>query len=287
MNFRFANFDDIDQLKVIWKACFNESDKAIEFFFKNKFPNARCVVLEIDKKIISALYMLDTNMVLSGDLCPCYYLYAAGTLPNFQGHGYMSKLIEYANKQAVRLKKRISVLLPASKELYNYYEKQGYKAFFKRRFVTLSYDDMSKYKGACTNKDMSISSMYGLMKIMCKDNYGSVLWSESSFKYAININEIYGGKTVVSYKGYAMCIPLSSNTLLVSELIYFEDGFKELMAKIYSEFPKFNFYKFRFPLFEKCLNGIGEEERFGMIKILDKNLFLKENIKPYLGLTLD
>ena len=84
-----------------------------------------------------------------------------------------------------------------------------------------------------------------------------------------------------------MCIPLSSNTLLVSELIYFEDGFKELMAKIYSEFPKFNFYKFRFPLFEKCLNGIGEEERFGMIKILDKNLFLKENIKPYLGLTLD
>ena len=287
MNFRFADFKDIDQLKVIWKDCFNESDKAIDFFFENKFPNTRCVVLEVDKRIVSALYMLDANMVLSEKLCPCYYLYAAGTLPNFQGHGYMSKLIEYANKQAIRLKKKISVLLPASKELYNYYEKQGYKAFFKRRFITLNCNDMSRYNEECTKRCMSISSMYELMKVKCKDNYGSILWPESSFKYAIDINEVYGGKTVVSSKGYAMCIPLLDNTLLISDFIYFKDGFDELMAKIYSEFPKFNFYQFRFPLFEDHLNDVGKDEYFGMINILDENLFLKENIKPYLGLTLD
>ena len=286
MNFKLATNKDIPSLKQIWSICFNEPQEAIDLFFENKFNNKNCVVLEVENKIVSALYMLDATIVLNDKIYPCYYLYAAGTLPSYRGLKYMTQLINYSNDLAFKNGKDFSFLLPASKSLYGYYGKLGYKRFFKQKIVVLQNEDMKKYKVSFKKEEISLDSVNNLRYNFLLDKEGSIMWSKESIKYAILINEAYNGKTVFAKEGYAICIPQDSENLIITELISSNSSFDNLIGAIYSNFPSYDYYHFRLPAFDNHFKN-GKNIDFGMIKVLNKNINLNDKSNPYLGLTLD
>lgn len=289
MNLRLSKTSDISDLKHIWDICFKESEPniALKTFFDNKFCTENCVVCEVDDKIVSALHMLNSDIILKDSLCPSYYLYAAGTLPSYRGLGYMESLINYANELAFSNGKFFSVLLPENDSLYNYYGKLGYKKFFKNKIVTLKKKEMELYKSYSEPNILSIDKIYNLRFDLCSKKEGSVIWDRESIQYAFDINNLYNGKTVFVKEGYAICSIQDDDTLLITEFICSHLYFRNLMGTIYKNFSNYKSYKFRLPSFEEYFDNIGKISCFGMIKNLNKNICLNVEADPYLGLPLD
>ena len=290
MKLRLAYNTDQNQLINIWKICFNDMDEAIKLFFCNRFKTKDCVVCELNSKIVASLYMFDASIKDNNGVLSAFYIYAAGTLPNYRGKGYMKALISYANSIQLLRNKKCSFLLPANDRLYGYYNKLGYKKFFKSCFLSLSNSKMKRYvnSGMYVEQELDFNNLYDLRTKICSKNLGSIIWDKKAIDYAFKLNDIYGGKNIILKDGYAICI-LNGNNLEIVEFFANENSFNNLMKSIYNQFPKCNLYKFKFSktLTKFFKNSIIKD--FGMIKFLDEELNHNMNNAsyPYLGLTLD
>lgn len=292
MRLRLSNELDKLELMKIWKQCFKDTDDSINYFFLKKFKPNKCTVCEVDSKVVASLYMLDVYISIEGSVEKAYYLYAAGTLPEYRGRGYMKSLISYANIIQFYRGKKYSILLPANDSLYDYYKILGYKKFFKSGFLELSNLQMKNYirNIDILNENVDFEKVSLLRYKLCVNNSGSIVWEEQAIKYAFEINNIGKGENIVLSNGdYAIC-NLSSNSLNIIEFISTEKNFYNLMTKIYRKFPECDFYKFRFPQFCNYFNEKVVIKDFGMIKnIGDNSNFIDymNNNNAYLGLTLD
>lgn len=291
MECRLAKISDIDQIISIFKVSFNETDENLKVFFKEKFKLDKCVVCVDDQKVVALLNIFDTKLVGNNCLEKANYIYGAATHPEHRKKGYMSKLINYSNKLAYSNGYKYSILLPATADLYNYYLKLGYVKFFKAHFLNISNNELKNYVNNDFKefKTLSIDSMSKLRFNICKDHIGTAIWDVDDLKYAINMNKNYGGDTVFSNEGYALCYVSHNNVLQVIEFMVTEKDFNNLVTAIYKKYPNIN-YRFRLPLFSNYFNKRGKIDYFGMLKPLDKDFncdIINKSLYPYLGLTLD
>ncbi len=124
----------IPSLINLWHEVFGDDEDYIRLFFKEAYFDSECFAEIIDGEIVSALYLLKSDIKYGGKIYHGRYLYAAATLPSHRGKGIMSELIgeaaEYAHSQSLDF----IALVPASDSLYDYYGKFGYKqAMYKYR----------------------------------------------------------------------------------------------------------------------------------------------------------
>lgn len=286
------NCQYIEDLKTLFRVCFQESEEAIRCFFEHRFQKENCVVLIKDYKVVSALYLLETRILLEGELISAYYLYAAATLPEYQGRGYMRKLIAFSNTVAAARGWQYSVLLPANDGLYHYYKQSGYQKWYATRVVTITSKEMKKYVSVPKKQSntFSFDKMYQLRFNICGNFDGSVIWDEKAIEYACLLSDVYKGKTIFSKDGYALCSPVCNGVVTITEFMVQRSGFCELMGEIVRAFPDVC-YRFRMPVSSPYFKGQGAVLPFGMVKPLyeDKGLLIEmqKNNAPYLGLTLD
>ena len=118
--------DYLTQLHTLWKDVFGDEDGYIDLFFARAFPSSHPFAVLEDGEIRSVLYLLDCRLQAGGQLYDGYYLYAAATKPQYRGKGLMRALIEEAKAFLHETNKAFIVLVPASKPLYDYYERFGF-----------------------------------------------------------------------------------------------------------------------------------------------------------------
>lgn len=117
---------DKQDLKSLWKICFEDSDQFIHWFFNFHFSPAHSVCLEEDKKIVSAMYALPMHIKIRNRILPCAILSGFSTLPEYRGRGYMRQCFLYL---ASRLKKAgIVVMAHTPAVLESYYSLGHYPA---------------------------------------------------------------------------------------------------------------------------------------------------------------
>lgn len=291
MEFRLACDCDIENLMNIFKVSFNETEKNLQYFFNHKFKKTKCVVCIVNNEIVSSINMFDTNLVGQNGLEKAIYIYGAATHPKHRNNGYMRKLINYSNTLALNNGYNYSILLPAKETLYDYYKKLGYLKFFKTRFLNINESEIVNYinNDFNVNKLLTFDDMSDLRYNICRKYLGFAMWNTDDIKYAVNMNSQYGGSTILSDEGYAICYIDQNSTLQVIEFMVTEKDFKNLLTAIYKRYPDIN-YRFRLPLFNNYFNKPGEIKYFGMIKPLNdkfENDIINESLCPYLGLTLD
>lgn len=294
LNFKFANEDNLNEIKNIWKTCFLEPINNAEFFLSRNFTTTNCAVCCIDNKIVSMLFLLDIQLYTEFGLQNANYIYAAATLPEFRKQGLMGKLLDFSNNESLKRGNIYSILLPANSKLYNFYEKYGYKKFFKINNLKISQEEIkSLINGQCPSEiDYSLNNIdkiYFLRQKFLKTN-GNVVLSKHFLKYAIDMNKFYGGKTFCSQDEYAIVRNTSMNTEIL-EICCKKENLPSLLASIHSEF-KSSSYIIRLPGNTHYFPSKETLIDFGMIKPLtpDKNNLsniLKKNPSPYLGLALD
>jgi len=290
---RFADWEMRSELAQIWEVCFEEPARPAKYFLNNYFRPQDCLVYQNNNKIAAVVYLLPAQIAVGNRSVQAHYIFAAATLPQYRGHGYMASLMAGAALVGANRGDQYSAVLPANPGLYELYQKSGYTTFFQISTQTVSLDQMCELgeSGSASKVLLTYQQLNELRNSQL--GTGSVLWSNEAFCFADGMGKIYGDKLICSKTGekyaYAVCRRIDEDTCNILELMADSDTIHDLAVNIICTFPAQN-YSFRLPA-ESTLLGIeGQQSGFGMIKPIGGTTLaplLQACSAPYLGLCLD
>lgn len=117
--------ETVNQLVELWQKVFGDGEDYIRLLvpYLDFFD---CYAVAEDGKIVSALYLLPSEIKVGSRIYKGRYLYAAATYEEHRKNGYMSSLIKEAIKDKENELDFIS-LVPANDSLYSYYSRFGFE----------------------------------------------------------------------------------------------------------------------------------------------------------------
>jgi len=293
-------------LEKIWRMCFDDSADYVRYFFDYKYNPNTCAVY-VDEAIgrpVAMLHMLEGFITEDSEIIPIQYIYAAATRPDYQDRGIMKQLIEFARRCAEMRGQRYMVLVPGSRELFKFYEKQKFYRCFKVRNTYMTKKDLIILSGAGKEKaavikdkrsGLTLNDIHSVRRDVLVDREGFITWDFRAFKYAAGAFERSGGKIITARgegtdAGYAFCYA-ENGTVYVTELIAQRGFTANVIRNIISEFEE-DKYELQIPVFDEFFEPFGEISDFGMIRAVNDRypvniLTISGAHLPYLGLALD
>ncbi len=120
--------NDREQLLKLYQACFPEDEPTFwNWIFDRVYRPENTLNLRKDDRIVSSLQMIPCDLILQDKRFRAHYIYAAATLPEYQGSGLMAQLLEHAAFEGVRRGHDFSVLITQEDSLLDYYARFGYQ----------------------------------------------------------------------------------------------------------------------------------------------------------------
>ena len=201
-----------EELITIWQESFGDDRAYIERFIKKNASYMKVVVCEENERILSVAYLLPISYVGNNETTQeCYYLYAAATHLNERGHGYFSQILQFVNE---RIEQPV-ILVPASKELADYYKRYGYNVWLEEQTSMLGNVDFDLAKEVD-------SETYFNYRNDCLRMPGSMLWGYEMIAYISEEHIAAGGKfMIVSFQNeklLVMALPEKDTYKLVEVL---------------------------------------------------------------------
>lgn len=235
----FANENDLEQIKLIWKTCFEDEDKYIEFYLKNRFETENMLVIHEDGKPVSMASFLPIQLRQGEEWIPAKYVYAVATLPQYRGKGLAAEILQHGFEKY----EEPLLLQPESEELKKYYERLGFvNSFEKRGWEIKMSQNVSGEKaaevwsGGCDIEvaEEMLSASHnddgeGSRKITPEeykeirdahfDREGYVSWDKEAIQYALAENDFCGGaarkigENIILYRSQKDALRIIETTL--------------------------------------------------------------------------
>ena len=101
------------QIKALWKLCFDDSDAFIDMYFRLRYNDEVNIAIESGKEVVSALQMIPYPMTFCGEQIQTSYISGACTHPDFRGNGVMRELLSQAFARMRYNRVVLSTLIPA------------------------------------------------------------------------------------------------------------------------------------------------------------------------------
>lgn len=120
-----------EQVKALWKLCFEDSEEFVEMYFKLRYKSEVNVAIQSGDEVISALQMLPYPMTFCGEMVQTSYISGACTHPDFRSKGVMRELLSQSFARMLRNGIQFSTLIPAEPWLFDYYKRMGYATVFQ------------------------------------------------------------------------------------------------------------------------------------------------------------
>lgn len=275
LNFEKNKFEYIPILKNLWLDSFGEKSEAVDLFFNQCIDFTTIYTASIEEKTVAMLFLVHST--LNGK--NAHYLCSAATSSEYRNLGIMGKLIEFALEDSRKNGDVYSLLFPANDTLYSYYERFGYKPLCTVKKAVFSREELRRFSLNNQNNltDETSYNYEELQKVCLKDNF--LLQNNNFISFASDYYSLYDCKTVKSNNCFA----------LVEE----ENGIAEVFYSIYESFGSLaqallknttaKLFEFTVKADDKLYNNY-KNEKYGMIKSLDKNEKIPEN--TYIGITL-
>ena len=266
----------ISLLKKLWLDCFEEKSEAVDLFFNRCLDFTSIYTASIEDKPVAMLYLVHST--LNGK--NAHYLCSAATQGEYRNLGIMSRLIDFALADSHKNGDIYSLLFPANEKLYSYYEHLGYKALCSVSRKVFSREELKQFaENRQSNLPLENSYNYEELQRQClKDNF--LLQNNKFISFASAYYSLYNCKTVKSDACFAL-IDEDNGTADVFYSLYTD--FSRLAEKILENTTAKEFVFTGKSDSEIYNNSI--TEKYGMIKSLDNNEKIPENI--YLGITLN
>ena len=112
----------LETLKQMWKEVFGDTETYLQMFFETIYQEENTLTIIEDNKLVAMLYMIPYTICRQGQMQTAVYLYALATKKEQRKHGYMTKLIEEANRIAKERGAVCTFLQPENESLYSYYK---------------------------------------------------------------------------------------------------------------------------------------------------------------------
>ena len=101
MEIAAAEGRDRPAVREIWLACFpDDTPETAEYFLKRLWAPGRCLVGRLDGRAVTMAFLLPAELVTASGVLPLRYVFAAATLPAYQGRGCFSSLLRHAHALA-------------------------------------------------------------------------------------------------------------------------------------------------------------------------------------------
>lgn len=193
----FAQKEDTEQIKRLWRKTFDDTEEEIEAFLK--YYSENIMIYKEDRRVKGMLSLLPLSLNSEKGR----YVYAAATEPEDRNRGINSKLLEHAYKDVKKKGESFLLLVPAEKSLYEYYEKRGFAELCAVKKI--EYDRVG-----FVNKDTSIRKIQPEEYYEARHEFFSkekfIEWGRSEIEYIWkiykgNFFEISNGEDV----SYAVC----------------------------------------------------------------------------------
>ena len=219
---RFPLESEYENLKALWETAFDDSKESLDYFFQSTASPERVLAAFEDGKPVSALYMLESEIIKDNKAYSAYYIYAVCTHPDFRGKGLMKSLFEELFKVAQSRNIDYLFLVPEEEYLFNIYEKLGFKNGFSYSEETLSRKDFNcieniknqkltyeKYRDIIKENPKTVpvavlkestfnsffNSVSGEVKIASVENEGYALYEETEEK--LTVFELFGNENLL------------------------------------------------------------------------------------------
>lgn len=275
---RRSKIEDSEAIKNIWRVCFKDREEYIDFFLRSGYDPSKCFVYEIDGSPVSMLHLRYGDFVTEENSVPALYIYAAATLPEYQGRGIMRDLISTAGSFAENSGFAFTFLLPASESLYGYYERLGFRTAFEINKVEFDRQSLEKISEAPLppQTDLNLSDA---RKAFFRS---AVHWRREELNYAFEEWKFTGGKILEAAGGYV----LARENNGIAEVKEICGNFSKLSAILLSNChsERFSFLlppDRNYPFQTKTV-------KYGMLKSVNSEIFGQINKnKPYVNLMLD
>lgn len=120
-----------EQCRALWKEAFGDNDSFIEQFMNRYYNPENLLHIGTEKKLFSMLHLIpfDYNNGTIG------IIYALATATEERSRGYATILIQRAIETAQKRGYTHIALIPASEQLFSYYNKRGFKGKYRVEFI--------------------------------------------------------------------------------------------------------------------------------------------------------
>lgn len=130
--------------KDLWENIFHDSEEFTKLYFSRRFSTRRTFYMTRNGTLLSAMQSIPYNMTFFGEKISVGYVSGLLTRPEEQGKGYATQVLEKSHRALYKRGAILSLLIPATPELYNYYERRNYiKCFFSSKETISPSSDQS------------------------------------------------------------------------------------------------------------------------------------------------
>lgn len=192
----FADKSREAELIEIWKQSFGDSEEYIRMFFAWNLAKTMVLVYEVDGKAVSVAYLLPVTYEKTGQKAvPCWYLYAAATLPEYRGRGHFGEIVKVVREHIAEP----VLLVPGEASLVSYYEKQGMQVWLEEQYLDII-THAEKPSAKCKHdglvqghiKDLTAAE-YAVKRQKALAGKSYIKWDEHFMNYICHENKICGG----------------------------------------------------------------------------------------------
>lgn len=291
---RLAQKGEIDRQKEIWKLCFGDPDSFIDFYFANRYIEDKTLLLLQEGEIAAMLTMIPVKTLDSHNQgFNTTMLYAIATHPKYQNRGFASQLMEASTSYPRANTSGLSILVPASKELFEFYRRQGYQDAFSIREAQLTRDGI-EYLSIGEDHHCLISPTapeeYNRRRTEQLEGRLYIAYADEEIAYQKKLSQLSGADIyaidVEGSQGCAAIERVDANKVFIKELLLPKEFIASAIKQIAQLFPSKEF-TLRTPSY--LGEDIGGSIRpFGMSKALGEiELEIKPEELGYLGFAFD
>ena len=241
-----ATPDMIPELKQLWRVCFGDSAAGTEFVFDNLLRPQRILVQTDESDLPVA--MLCWHPLTFSTPKGCFdgaYIFGVGTAPNHRGQGISTALLEKAENILREQDMRLSCLVPASENLFDFYAQRGYQTQLYYKLLQVSAEQMpvAALGGelVCANLEDFVEARYQGSTLADSSLLG--IWDAEYLRYTGAECRFYGGEVLrfTSFEeesmNYAACYPDGKGGILVKEVLLFDsEDLEPLLAALHRHF---------------------------------------------------
>lgn len=289
---RLAQKGEIERQKEIWKLCFGDSDEYIDFFYTNLYKADAAMVLLQDEEISAMLTMIPIKIVApDNQSLSSTMLYAIATHPEYRHRGFATQLIAFTHRYLEAEKSKFSVLVPADKQLFEFYRKLGYTEAFYIRELQITLENFSGLiKGvACTFASITPEEYNRRRnKLLSGHLYISYSNKEIAYQKKLSVQsgaDIYG-IDIEKVEGCVAIERISADKVFIREILI-PDEFLTMAVKNITKLIPAQEYVLRMPAF--CGGQMGGLIRpLGMVRVNGENEYkISHKELGYLGFAFD
>ena len=218
---RFAEEGMRPALGALWRECFGDSNDYVDLYFAGHDIARHTMVFIDGERPVSMLSLLPMTVVTRAGILPARYVYAVATLESYRGRGISTKLLEAAHRQMQAAGIKLSVLVPASARLYNFYGKRGFDTEFYSGRAVVPARELPDYGGSFVVTEATAAEFMEIRERAFGGRTMFVRWDGDALAYRLAETAMSGGETLLLTTDGGRAVAVCRNeggAVLVKEL---------------------------------------------------------------------